>query len=177
MAIRLDDLYSVRVDRRAEVVDLPETPDALDRRLIAALADDPRAPVMELARTLGVARGTVQSRLDKLLARGVLGALDLQVDPAAAGYPVLAFCSIAFAQGRRAAIVEHLRSIPEVLEVHTITGESDLHLRVVARTHEHLQEVLDRILEVRGIDRTTTVIALSEEVSYRTLPLVTGTYD
>ncbi len=175
MAPRLDDLYSVLAKNATEVIDLSGTLDGVDRRLIAALADDPRVPVMELARTLGVARGTVQSRLEKLRARGVLGALDLQIDPAAAGYPVLAFCSIAFAQGRRAAIVDHLRSIPEVLEVHTITGESDLHLRVVAHTHEHLQEVLDRILEVRGIDRTTTVIALSEEVSYRTLPLIIGT--
>lgn len=148
--------------------------DTLDRRLIAELAASPRAGIMELARRLEVARGTVQARLDKLRARGVVTGFGPDVDPEAIGYPVLAFVAIEFAQGRRADVVEHLRRIPEVLEAHTITGEADLHCRVVARTHDHLQEVLDRILEAGGIDRTTTVIALAEEIPYRILPLVQG---
>jgi DNA-binding Lrp family transcriptional regulator len=59
-----------------------------------------------------------------------------------------------------------------VLEVHATTGQGDLHCRVVARTNEHLQHVINRILEVQGINRTTTVIALSEQISFRVLPLV-----
>jgi DNA-binding Lrp family transcriptional regulator len=69
-------------------------------------------------------------------------------------------------------VVDHVRDIPEVLEAHTTTGPGDLHCRVVAHTHEHLQEVINRMLEVQGIDRTTTVIALTEQISLQMLPLL-----
>jgi DNA-binding Lrp family transcriptional regulator len=85
---------------------------------------------------------------------------------------VLAFTTLEIAQGRLADVVEHLRAIPEVLEAHATSGPGDLHCRVVARTNEHLQSVVNRILEVQGIDRTSTVIALSTQIPFRTLPLV-----
>lgn len=146
--------------------------DGLDGRLIHALAANPRAGVMELARQLGVARGTVQSRLDKLAARGVIKGFGPEIDPKAMGYAVLAFASIEIAQGRLPDVVEHLRAIPEVLEAHATTGPSDLHCRLVARSNEHLMGVINRILEVQGITRTTTFIALAEEVPSRLLLLV-----
>src|SRR5439155_1275848 len=146
--------------------------DPLDGRLIAAMAEAPRAGILELSRRLRVARGTVQARLDKLLARGVITGFGPDIDLPAAGYRVLAFTTLEIAQGRLADVVEHLRDIPEVLEAHAITGPGDLHCRVVARTNNHLQEVINRILEVQGIMRTTSVIALSEQLPYRVLPLV-----
>jgi DNA-binding Lrp family transcriptional regulator len=146
--------------------------DDLDGRLIRALADHPRAGVLELARLLGVARGTVQARLDKLRSRGVITGFGPDVDLTRVGYEVVAFTSIEIAQGRLADVVAHLDDIPEVLEVHATTGQGDLHCRVVARTNEHLQQVVNRILEVQGINRTTTVIALSEQIRFRVLPLV-----
>lgn len=146
--------------------------DQLDARLIRALCDSPRAGVMELARLLGVARGTVQARLDKLQRRGVITGFDPDVDLRAIGYDVLAFVSLEIAQGRLTNVINHLAGIPEVLEVHSTTGPADLHLRVVARTNEHLQLVIGEILTVAGIGRTTTQIALTEQVGLRVLPLV-----
>ena len=146
--------------------------DDLDARLIALLAASPRIGVMELARQLGVARGTAQSRLDKLQARGVISGLGPEIDPRALGYAVLAFTTIEIAQGRLNDVVAHLRDIAEVLEAVATTGPSDLHCRVVARTNEHLQDVINRMLEVKGITRTTTVIALTEQIPARILPLV-----
>ncbi|HEX2040351.1 MAG TPA: Lrp/AsnC family transcriptional regulator [Acidimicrobiales bacterium] len=146
--------------------------DALDGRLLRALAEAPRAGVLELARRLGVARGTVQARLDKLQARGVLTGFGPDVDLRAIGYGVLAFTTLEIVQGRLHDVVEHLREIPEVLEAHATTGPGDLHCRVVARTNDHLQHVINRMLEVQGIARTSTVIALSEQIGMRLLPLV-----
>jgi DNA-binding Lrp family transcriptional regulator len=155
------------------VVSTPRDPlDPLDARLVHALAETPRAGVMELARQLGVARGTVQARLDKLTARGVITGFGPDLGLRAMGYEVLAFSTLEIVQGRLADVVEHLRDIPEVLEAHATTGQGDLHCRVVARTNEHLQQVINRMLEVQGISRTTTVIALSEQLPYRVLPLV-----
>ncbi len=146
--------------------------DALDGRLIRALARTPRAGIMELARQLGVARGTVQARLDKLVSRGIVTGFGPDLDLPALGYQVLAFTTLEIAQGRLGDVVSHIDAIPEVLEVHAITGPGDLHCRVVAHTNDHLQTIINRILEVQGIVRTSTVIALTTQVPYRSLPLV-----
>jgi DNA-binding Lrp family transcriptional regulator len=149
--------------------------DDLDGRLITALAERPRAGILELARVLGVARGTVQARLDRLQARGIVTGFGPDLDLAAMGYEVEAFTTVELAQGRLGDVVAHLEAIPEVLEAHSISGPGDLHCRVVARNNAHLQEVLNRVLEVSGIDRTSTVIALSRQVPFRVLPLVEAT--
>jgi DNA-binding Lrp family transcriptional regulator len=128
---------------------------------------------MELARQLGVARGTIQARLDKLQARGVITGFDPDLHLETLGYEVLAFVTLEIAQGRLADVVDHLADIPEVIEAHSTTGPGDLHCRVVARTNEHLQNVINRILEVSGIVRTSTQIALTEQIGFRVLPLVT----
>lgn len=154
---------------------LPSALDPLDGRLIAALAATPRAGVLELARQLGVARGTVQARLDKLSARGIVTGFGPDLDVEAMGYEVLAFTTLEIAQGRLHDVVAHLEAIPEVLEAHATTGPGDLHCRLVARTNTHLQEVINRVLDVGGIVRTSTVIALSNQIPYRTLPLVAAT--
>ena len=146
--------------------------DPLDARLVRALAETPRAGVMELARQLGVARGTVQARLEKLQKRGIVRGFGPDVDPCAIGYPVVAFTTLEIAQGRLGDVVSHLKRIPEVLEAHTTTGPGDLHCRVVARGNEDLQRVLARILEVQGIVRTSTVIAMTEQITYSAVPLV-----
>ena len=67
---------------------------------------------------------------------------------------MLAFTTLEIAQGRLRDVVDHLRDIPEVLEAHATSGAGDLHCRVVARTNGDLQDVINRILEVQGIDRT-----------------------
>ena len=151
---------------------LPTGIDELDARLITALAETPRAGVMELARQLGVARGTIQARLDKLQARGVITGFDPDLHLETLGYEVLAFVTLEIAQGRLADVVDHLADIPEVIEAHSTTGPGDLHCRIVARTNEHLQEVINRVLEVSGIVRTSTQIALTEQIGFRVLPLV-----
>lgn len=151
---------------------LPTGIDELDARLITALAETPRAGVMELARQLGVARGTVQARLDKLQARGVIDGFGPDLALELLGYRVLAFVTLEIAQGRLADVVEHLDRIPEVIEAHSTTGLGDLHCRVVAQSNEHLQVVLSQMLEVSGIARTSTQIALTEQIGYRVLPLV-----
>ncbi len=147
--------------------------DDLDRRLLTLLAEDPHVGVLGASRVLGVARGTVQARLDRLVESGVIRSFAPSIDPAALGYPVTAFCTVEIRQGKgHAGVVEHLSAIPEVLEAHTITGSGDLVLRIVARDNADLQRVLDTILDDRHVTRANTVIALAERIAYRTGPLV-----
>lgn len=149
--------------------------DRLDSRLIDLFSEHPRVGVLEASRRLGVARGTVQARLDKLAAAGVITGWGPELSPEALGFPVTAFLTLEIRQGTRTgghdAVGEHLASIAEVLEVHTITGAGDLWARVVARSNADLQRVIDRVLESPTIVRSSTVIALATQVPYRVLPL------
>ena len=146
--------------------------DTLDGRLLAALAAQPCAGVLTLAREIGVARGTVQARLDRLMASGVVTGFGPDVDLAAVGYEVTAFVTLEIVQGRMADVADHLRAIPQVIEVHMVTGVGDLLCRVVAKTNDHLGAVLAHILEVPGIGRTSTMLSLDTVVKRRTGPAI-----
>ncbi|MFY1696422.1 MULTISPECIES: Lrp/AsnC family transcriptional regulator [unclassified Solwaraspora] len=152
--------------------------DRLDADLIALLAAEPRIGVLECSRRLRVARGTVQARLDKLLARGVIEGFGPQVSPAAIGFTVTSFVTLEIGQRHgHGPVAAHLRAIPEVLEAHTITGSGDLLCRIVARSNSDLQRVLDEILAYEGIRRASTIIALAQQIPYRVLPLVSAAAD
>ena len=147
--------------------------DALDARILALLDEEPRIGVLELSRRLAVARGTVQARLDKLIARGAIRGFGPDVAPEAIGFGVTSFVTLEISQRYgHTAVAEHLADIPEVLEAHTITGSGDLMCRIVARSNADLQRVIDRILGFEGILRAATIIALAEMIPYRVLPLV-----
>jgi DNA-binding Lrp family transcriptional regulator len=147
--------------------------DGLDARLIDLLAARPRIGVLDASRRLGVARGTVQARLDRLRSRGIITGFGPDVEPAALGYRVTAFVTLEIRQaGGHDPVADRLALIAEVLEAHTITGAGDMLCRVVARDNADLQRVIDAIVDVPGVVRTSTVIALAAPVSYRVLPLV-----
>src|SRR5262244_2605641 len=150
--------------------------DGLDARLIDLLTTKPRIGVLEASRLLRVARGTVQARLDRLRSRGVITGFGPDVEPAALGYQVTAFVTLEIRQaGGHDPVAERLAGIPEVLEVHTITGPGDLLCRVVARSNADLQRVIDLIVSYGEIERTSTIIALAEQIPYRVMPLVAAT--
>jgi DNA-binding Lrp family transcriptional regulator len=148
------------------------TIDELDSRLIATLRESPRVGLLEIARRLKVARGTVQARLAKLERGRVITGYGPEVDPAALGYAITAFVLIELAQGRLADAVTSMEAMPEVLEADAISGPQDVICRVVAHDTEHLQEVVNELLRTPAIRRCTSYIVLSRQVPPRTGPLV-----
>lgn len=148
--------------------------DDLDRTLLEIFTADPRIGVLEASRRMKVARGTVQARLDKLASSGVILGWGPTLDPAAMDHPVTAFLTLEIRQdpdfGAHDAIGQALSRIPEVLEACTITGPGDLWCRVVARSNTDLQRVIDSVLSIPGIFRSSTVIALATQVPYRVQP-------
>lgn len=146
--------------------------DDLDARLLVTMRAHPRIGLTELARLLGVARGTVQARVDKLVASGVIEDFGPTVSPARVGYPIQAFVWLQIAQGRLAEAVEALRDVPQILEVHGTSGQHDLLCRVVARSTDHLQEIIAHILTSPAVRRTDSTIALSTQIPYRIEPLL-----
>ena len=151
--------------------------DDLDATVVHLFAAEPRIGVLEASRRLGVARGTVQARLDKLVRTGVIAGWGPELRPEALGHPVTAFLTLEIRQGEgehggHASVAAHLARIPEVLEAVTITGAGDMWARVVARSNTDLQRVIDAVLSDAGIVRSSTVIALATQIPYRVLPLM-----
>jgi DNA-binding Lrp family transcriptional regulator len=146
--------------------------DALDLDLLRALRASPRAGVLELSRTLAVARGTVQARLDRMERSGVVTGYGPDVDVVAAGFAVQAFVTLEIAQGRLDDVSSELAALPAVLEAYATTGSADVLCRLAASSHEDLQDTLLTLNRSPTVARSTSVVVLSVVVAPRTLPLL-----
>ncbi|MFE9324270.1 Lrp/AsnC family transcriptional regulator [Nocardia sp. NPDC052278] len=153
---------------------MPSTPtvDQIDARILLALADAPRATVLALAAETGLSRNTVQARLSKLDAAGSLHSFERRINPLALGYPLQAFVLTNVTQRKLAAVAAALADIPEVLEVHGLSGVADLLIHVAARDADDLYRVAGQILDIKGVKRTSTALVMRELVDYRINPLV-----
>ena len=152
---------------------VPMAIDALDARLIELFTDEPQVGVLGASRALGVARGTVQARLDRLRSAAWSRRFAPDVDPAALGYPVTAFCTLEIRQGRgHDPVVAHLVGDPRGARgAHHHRGGRPV-VRIVARDNADLQRVIDGVVDEGHVLRASTVIALASQIGYRTLPLV-----
>lgn len=146
--------------------------DGLDASILGRVTRHGRIGIAEISTQLGVARNTVQARLTRLEHGGVIQRYTVQVDLAAAGVAVQAFVSLELNQRRLAAVIEALAALPEVLEANTQAGREDLLVRVGARTHSELQEVVTRIIEIDGVRHTTTTMIVSTPIPLRTQPIL-----
>ena len=146
--------------------------DSVDARILRALTVDPRATVVALAESTGLARNTVHARLNRLEAEGVLQSLERRIDPVALGYPMTAFIFVTVVQRKLAPIAENLEGIPEVLEVYGLSGVTDLLVHIVARDADDLYRIAGRILDIDGVEKTTTGLAMRRLVDYRLTPLL-----
>ncbi|MEV6771959.1 Lrp/AsnC family transcriptional regulator [Nocardia sp. NPDC051030] len=151
---------------------MPIKIDALDAALLAELAADPRAPILELAQRLGIARNTVQARMKRLESSGAVRGYPPAVDLQALGFAVHALLGVELDQNKMNSIVEDLRGFPNVLEVHATTGRSDLLVRIAAQSQQDLLEIIQNVHAIPGVKHTETMLALATPIEYRCLPLV-----
>lgn len=134
--------------------------DETDRRLIQALQRDGRQPVAELARRLDLPRTTVQDRLRRLMEEGVILGFEPVLDHAKLGNPVTAIVFAAFQAGAdisQKELASRIAEVEGVEEVHVISGEWDLFLKVRAATIEDVGEkVVEGVRNIEGVARTLT---------------------
>ncbi len=148
------------------------TADRIDGRLLMALAADPRAATVTLAERAGISRNTVQARLSKWQDEHALGSFERRIDPEFLGYPLSAFVVTTIRQRLLSKVSAALAEIPEVVEVHGLSGVADLLIRVVARDADDLYRVAGRILDIDGVERTNTGLVMRKLVDYRVTPLL-----
>jgi len=146
--------------------------DQIDARLLRALSEEPRATAVALADRTGLSRNTVQARLGKLDDAQTLRSFERRIDPAILGYPLQAYILTNVTQRKLAQVGAALDEIPEVLEVHGLSGVADLLVHVVARDADDLYRVAGDILDIKGVKRTTTALVMREMVGYRLRPLI-----
>ncbi|MGG7509708.1 Lrp/AsnC family transcriptional regulator [Plantibacter sp. YIM 135249] len=143
------------------------TVDTTDAKILLELDRNPDATILALSRSLGIARNTVHARIRRLTDNGVIGDFSRRVDPAAIGYGLVAFVQISLAQNSGEEAIAGLGGIPEVIEMHSITGDADLLAKVVARNTLDLHRLTGDILGIDGVTRTSTAISLTEVLPMR----------
>ncbi len=135
--------------------------DSLDRALIARLRADGREPVATLAKELHAARGTIQSRITRLLSEGVIRRFTVELDPGLEMQTVRALTTIALTGTTSRAVLPALRAIPAIRSVHTTNGTWDLVAEVVTGNLSELDGALGAIRAIRGVSTTETSILLA----------------
>lgn len=134
--------------------------DDIDRAMIARLRDHGRASVSSLAADLHVARGTAQARLNRLVADGVIKRFTVELDPEHEKQIVRAITLVELLGLSTEAVVQDLRRIPEVVQLHATNGSWDLVAELSATSLGELDRALVELRGVRGVVRTETSILL-----------------
>ena len=135
--------------------------DDIDRQLIALLRVNARAPVAFLSRKLGVARGTVQSRMRRLEANGTIVSYTVRLKPHTQENGIRGLMTIAVEGNRADTVIKALRGDPAIASLYTTNGHWDLVAEVRAESLNALDSVLARIRLVEGIANSETSLLLS----------------
>ncbi len=136
--------------------------DDIDRRLIGLLRDDSRLPAATLAQHLGVSRGTVQNRIDRLIAGGVLLGFTIRLSGDAGGAAVRAIMSIEVRSADTRTVVAALRRMPDVGALHSTNGRWDLVAEINTGDLGALDRALTEIRALKAVANSETSILLAE---------------
>lgn len=137
--------------------------DEIDAELIVLLQENARMPVATLARRLGLARTTVQARLERLEARGVIIGYTVKLNPTMRA-PLRASALVTIEARSQPAVLSRLQSLPNVRRVHTTSGRFDLIVTLEAESTEELDDTLDRIGDAKGVLSSESLIHLSTKI-------------
>jgi DNA-binding Lrp family transcriptional regulator len=136
--------------------------DPLDGKVIGCLLHNARATFAEIGAEVGLSAPAVKRRVDRMLDNGVIRGFTTVVDRSAIGWGTEAYVQV-FCHGTIAP--DELRraweDIPEVVSAATVTGTSDAMLHVLARDMRHLEEALERIRASADIERSESIVVLS----------------
>ncbi|POR48694.1 Lrp/AsnC family transcriptional regulator [Bosea psychrotolerans] len=140
------------------------TIDQTDRLLLVLLTENARAPVAELGRKLGLSRTTVQSRIERLERRGVIAGYTARLSDDHERGLVKAHVLITAMPKLAPKVEAELRRIPEVRTLHSVSGHFDMIAIVVAPSIGELDQLIDRIGALEGVERTMSSIILSTRI-------------
>jgi DNA-binding Lrp family transcriptional regulator len=138
--------------------------DAVDRRILALLRENARMSTALLGRQLGVSRTTVHSRIERLLARRVITGFTVRMGADQERDQIQAQVMIAAVQKVLARVEAALRALPEVRKLYSVSGQHEFIAIVVTDSVGEMDQLLDRIGTIEGVDRTESSIVLSTRI-------------
>jgi DNA-binding Lrp family transcriptional regulator len=138
--------------------------DDMDRRILALLRENARAPAVDLARRAGISRTTLQARIERMERARVIAGYTIRGGGEDERQAIRAHVMITAAPKLSPALEAALRKIPEVRRLHSVSGTFDMVAVVVAETVDAMDRLIDRIGALEGVERTTTAIILSTRI-------------
>ncbi|ARS26679.1 Lrp/AsnC family transcriptional regulator [Sphingomonas sp. KC8] len=138
--------------------------DDLDERLLGLLREDARQPIAQLAKELGISRGQLYSRLSRLEEAGVVAGYTVRLGTAFSSSRVRAHMMIKTLPRCRRDVEQALAKIALVTAIHAINGEYDIIAMLEAEDGSHLNDLIDDIGLLEGVERTTTSVILATKV-------------
>jgi len=138
--------------------------DDIDRRLIDALRADARAPAARLARGLGLSRTTVQSRLERLERQGVITGYTLRLSESHERGQIHAYVLMTVSHKHSAPVFAAIRRLAAVRRLQSVSGPFDLIAEVVTPTVTEMDQMIDALGALEGVERTTSTIVLSTKI-------------
>jgi DNA-binding Lrp family transcriptional regulator len=141
--------------------------DDTDGKLLALLQADARAPVASLARRLGIARTTVLARIARLEQGGVIAGYGVRLGGQLEQASVHAYCELRVLPKAAPAVIAALNNMPEVQELSAVSGQFDYLAFVRCHSHEQLDQLLDKLGQIDGLQQTTTAIILKRKIDRR----------
>lgn len=150
--------------------------DETDRDIISHLQLDANIPYAELGERVGLSASTINDRLKRLKAKGVIRRISAEIDPAALDLDLLVFVLVEIGGvAAEQAFCSAMRAEPAVMECHHIAGDFSYLLKVrVASTQAFESFLSEHIKPLEGIRRTQSLIALSSPKDSRALPVRTA---
>lgn len=135
-----------------------------DDQLIALLRLNAREPVAALARKLGLSRSTVQDRLRRLEAEGVIAGYSLRLGEELRQGGIRCWMTLEIEPGRAGDVTRALMRRPEVEMLHTVSGKFDVVALVRSASAEEMDKLLDHVGLIPGVTRTESAVILSTKL-------------
>ena len=139
--------------------------DNIDLKILSVLSKNAKMPYTEVAKKVFVSGGTVHVRMRKLEKMGVVRGTKLDIDYNKLGYNISSYMGIYLEKSfLYKETVQSLKKIPEIVEIHAITGQYTIFIKIICKDTSHFRNFLDTVHKVKGITRTETFMSFEETI-------------
>jgi len=135
--------------------------DEIDHRLIDLLRDNSRLPTATLARKLGVSRGTVQNRIDRLVTGGVIQGFTIRLEGEVDSGVIVAITSLEIRSSDHKPVISQLKRIPEIARIYATNGRWDLIVEIRTLDLASLDRILTAVRTIKAVSASETSILLA----------------
>ena len=135
-----------------------------DHDLLKLLQENSRRTVSDIAKKMSLSRATVQQRMERLERTGVIQGYTIKINPAIERQNVSAYVMISVVPKKNSTIVNQLFKISQMEMLCTISGQYDMIAKITEATTEALDQTLDKIANLDGVEKTLSHIVLSRKV-------------